>query len=56
MFHYTKSENLVWERADDRYLEVLVVQNQDVKKGDVLATFTVESVSEADILERPAGD
>ena len=52
MFHYTKSENLVWESADDRYLEVLVVQNQDVKKGDVLATFTVESVSEADILER----
>lgn len=47
-----KKESLYWEGSDDRYGELFVQQGQEVKKGDVLATFEIMSVSEADILER----
>lgn len=49
---YTKTEGLYWENSQDRYDEILVSNGDMVKKGDVIATFEVTSVSEADILER----
>ncbi len=49
---YTKSQNLYWESSQDRYVELLVSVGDMVKKGDVLATFEVSSISEADIMER----
>ncbi len=49
---YTKSQGLYWESSQDRYEELLVSVGDMVKKGDVLATFEVSSISEADILER----
>ena len=47
-----KQEKLYWENAEDRYGELMVQEGQEVKKGDVLATFEVTSVSDADILEK----
>lgn len=47
-----KTQNLYWESSEDRYGDILVQQGQKVKKGDVLATFEVTSVSEADILSQ----
>ncbi len=49
---YTKSQKLYWESSQDRYEELLVSPGDMVKKGDVLATFEVSSISDADILER----
>lgn len=49
---YTKSQYLYWESSQDRYDEILVSAGDMVKKGDVLATFEVSSISESDILER----
>lgn len=49
---YTKSQALYWESSQDRYVELLVTPGDMVEKGDVLATFEVSSISEADILER----
>ena len=47
---YMNYAYLSWDNYDDRYDEVLVKMGQSVKKGDVLATFEVTSVSEADIM------
>jgi multidrug efflux pump subunit AcrA (membrane-fusion protein) len=47
-----KQERLYWENSEDRYGDLMVQEGQEVKKGDVLATFEVTSVSDADILER----
>lgn len=48
---YNKSQQLTWENGEDRYGEILVQQGQMVKKGDVLATFEVTSVSDSQIME-----
>lgn len=47
-----KQQKLTWNGEGDRYGDLLVQQGQMVKKGDVLATFEVMSVSDADILEK----
>lgn len=47
---YMEYASLTWDHSGDRYGEVLVQQGQFVKKGDVLATFEVTSVSDADIM------
>ena len=52
MIDYSNKQQLRWDNAEDRYGELLIQSGQTVKKGDVLATFEVTSVSDADILER----
>ena len=48
---YRHARFMYWEHSDDHYGELLVANEDIVKKGQVLATFDV-NVSEADLLER----
>lgn len=47
---YLQKAELSWDKSGSRFNEVLVEKGQEVKKGDVLITFTVES-SKADLVE-----